>query len=104
MHNICRAFTLYNDSALPGNTEANQGEYVSFGYYDGISVSRNLFEEVNEKYMFSFLWKYCDDISSKADGTYLSQIVYAFRTDENEKHEADACKASRKTYENTFRK
>ena len=22
MYNICRAFTLYNDSALPGNTEA----------------------------------------------------------------------------------
>lgn len=89
MYNICRAFTLYNDSALPGNTEANQGEYVSFGYYDGISVSRNLFEEVNGKYTFSFLWKYCDDISNKADGTYLSQIVYAFRTDENEEYEAD---------------
>lgn len=27
MYNVCRAFTLYNDSALPGNTEANQGEY-----------------------------------------------------------------------------
>ena len=49
MYNVCRAFTLYNDSALPGNTEANQGEYVSFGYYDGISVSRNLFEDVNGK-------------------------------------------------------
>ena len=46
MYNVCKAFTLYNDSALPGNTEANQGEYVSFGYYDGISVSRNLFEDV----------------------------------------------------------
>lgn len=89
MYNICRAFTLYNDSALPGNTEANQGEYVSFGYYDGISVSRNLFEDVNGQYTFSFLWKYCDGISNKADGTYLSQIVYAFRTDEDKEYEAD---------------
>ena len=89
MYNICRAFTLYNDSALPGNTEANQGEYVSFGYYDGISVSRNLFEDVNGKYTFNFLWTYCDNMSDKADGTYLSQIVYAFRTDENEEYESD---------------
>lgn len=88
MYNICRAFTLYNDSALPGNTKANQGEYVSFGYYDGISVSRNLYEEVNGNYTFSFLWKYCDDISNNADGTYLSQIVYAFRTDENGEYES----------------
>ena len=89
MYNICRAFTLYNDSALSGNTEANQGEYVSFGYYDGISVSRNLFEDVNGKYTFNFLWTYCDNMSDKADGTYLSQIVYAFRTDENEEYESD---------------
>ena len=89
MYNVCRAFTLYNDSALPGNTEANQGEYVSFGYYDGISVSRNLFEDVNGKYTFNFLWTYCDNMSDKADGTYLSQIVYAFRTDENEEYESD---------------
>ena len=50
MYNICRAFTLYNDFALPGNTEINPGEYLSFGYYDGISVSGNLFQDVDGKY------------------------------------------------------
>lgn len=54
MYNVCRAFTLYNDSALPGNTEANQENMYLFGYYDGISVSRNLFEDVNGKYTFNF--------------------------------------------------
>ena len=89
MYNICRAFTLYNDSALPGNTEANTGEYVSFGYYDGISVSQDLFEGANGQYTFSFLWDHCNNVSQKANGTYLSQIVYAFRTDKNRAHEAD---------------
>lgn len=89
MCNICRAFTLYNDSALPGNTEANSGEYVSFGYYDGISVSEDLFEGANGQYAFSPLWKHCNSVSNNANGTYLSQIVYAFRTNENKEYEAD---------------
>lgn len=87
MYNVCRAFTLYNDSVLPGNTEMNIGDYVSFGYYDGLSVSENLFEDAYGKYMLNCLWKYCVDMSKKANGTYLSQTVYAFRTDENDEYE-----------------
>ena len=83
MYNVCKAFTLYNDSALPGNTETNPGEYVSFGYYDGLSVSENLFKDADHKYMFSCLWTHCLDMSRNANGTYLSQTVYAFRTDES---------------------
>ena len=87
MYNICRAFTLYNDFALPGNTEINPGEYLSFGYYDGISVSGNLFQDVDGKYTFSCLWDHCVKVSEQAKGTYLSQTVYAFRTDESREYE-----------------
>ena len=87
MHNTCRAFTLYNDSAVPGNTKGNLAEYVSFGYYDGISVSDNLFCEKDETDTFAFLWKNCVKESQRSNGTYLSQIIYAFRADEEDTYE-----------------
>ena len=44
MRNIGRPFTLYSDF-LPSGKESRKWQYLAFGYFDGVNVGDNLFED-----------------------------------------------------------
>lgn len=76
-HNICRAFVLYNDF-LPPATAVHEGwQYMSFGYYDGLSVGNNLFESNN--WSLENLWKYNAMQGEELDGSYSYRILWGLR-------------------------
>ncbi len=45
MYNICRPFVLHNDFLPPSREVHQDWDYLSYGYYDGISVGKNLFSD-----------------------------------------------------------
>ena len=81
MCNICRGLTLYKKFWPMIEERENLAEYIPFGYYDGISVSNNLFENSDEKYVFSHLWEESINKAEKVDETYLHRTIYVFRSE-----------------------
>lgn len=80
--NICRPFVLCNDFIPPTSNESNNWQYLSWGYFDGITVEENLFK--NDKSNEDNLNKLCQfyyNQSEKLEGSYSTQIVFGIRTE-----------------------
>lgn len=75
--NICRAFTLYNDFLPPVSVAHNNWQYMSFGYYDGVSVGRNLFK--NNEWSLKRLWDYNVHQGIQMNGSFSYRIMWGLR-------------------------
>lgn len=75
--NICRAFTLYNDFLPPVPEAHKTWQYMSFGYYDGVSVGRNLFK--NNEWSLKKLWDYNVQQGKQMDGSFSYRILWGLR-------------------------
>lgn len=83
MYNICRPFILYNDF-LPPSKEAHDWQYLSLGYYDGIDVGDNLFNNESTKTVdlgLEKLWNYYVKRNEKLNGSFSEQIIFGLRTE-----------------------
>lgn len=81
MKSICRPFILYTDFLPPSHTAHKNWQYMSWGYFDGISVEKNLFED--GKYDFNKLWEFSGKQKEQFDGSFSQQIVFGFRSEED---------------------
>lgn len=86
--NICRPFTLYNDFIPPVSGDHSDWRYFSFGYYDGLKRGENLFKD--GKYSLLPMWEYYLEQSAGLDGSYLSQILYGLREEQEKEVITDA--------------
>lgn len=87
MYNICRPFILHNDFLPPAEGAHDDWAYISYGYYDGVSVGENLFDQ--GRVDLRSLWEYSVERSSAMSGQFLEQTIFGFRSDEDEQQEAD---------------
>ncbi|EOT27077.1 hypothetical protein C805_01181 [Eubacterium sp. 14-2] len=85
MYNICRPFILHNDFLPPSREVHQDWDYLSYGYYDGISVGKNLFSE--GAIDLKRLWKYSVERSTLMTGKCQEQVIFGFRSDEDERWE-----------------
>lgn len=81
MRNIVRPFTLYSDF-LPAGKESRAWEYLAFGYFDGVNVGDNLFED--GEWDFGKMWQHSEKEKEALDGSYTEQTIFGFRTEEQE--------------------
>ncbi|MBR4982836.1 MAG: hypothetical protein IKY94_09775 [Lachnospiraceae bacterium] len=81
MKNICRPFILYSDF-LPPVKECREWKYLSFGYYDGVDVEENLFND--DKWDLNKLWDTISKRKKKLSGSYTEKIIFGFRTEEDD--------------------
>ena len=81
MRNIGRPFTLYSDF-LPSGKESRKWQYLAFGYFDGVNVGDNLFED--GEWNFEKMWQHSEKEKDILDGSYTEQTVFGFRTEEEE--------------------
>lgn len=79
MQNICRPFVLYNDFLPPGSEIHETWDYLAFGYYDGLSVGDNLFEQSDCS--FGRLWDYEKKQLKNLKGKYSEKILFGFRNE-----------------------
>lgn len=77
---ICRRFVLHNDF-IPPTDKAHSWDYLSFGYYDGISVGENIFH--GNGCNLVDLWEDNINTVERLDELESMQLIYGFRT-ENE--------------------
>lgn len=80
--NVCRPIILYNDFLPPDPKPHEDWMYLAFGYFDGISIRRNLFKENNVS--LEQLWEYDLVHTAALKGGYSSQILYGFRYEEED--------------------
>ena len=81
MRNIGRPFTLYSDF-LPSCKDSRKWQYLAFGYFDGVNVGDNLFE--NGEWDFEKMWQHSEREKDVLDGNYTEQTIFGFRTEEEE--------------------
>lgn len=85
MKNVCRPFVLYNDFLPPSNEAHMDWDYLSFGYYDGLTVDDNLFIVSNNQALnmsLPKLWDYYVKSSEELNGSFSSQIIFGLRTED----------------------
>ncbi len=80
--NICRPFVLCNDFIPPTSNKDYKWRYLSLGYFDGIHIGPNLFEE--NKVSLCKLDNFYQKQSNELNGSYSTQIVYGVRTETTE--------------------
>lgn len=98
MKNICRPFILYNNFLSSSENKDNLVMYTSFGYYDGLTIGKNLF--VNNRIDLRKMWKFYVNQTNNLNGSYSSQIIYGFRSEQqdNKKDEKFWRYANQKKY------
>lgn len=79
MRNICRPFTLYSDFLPPAKT-SREWQYLAYGYFDGVNIGDNLFED--GKWNFEKMWRYSEAEKPHLDGSYTERTIFGFRTEE----------------------
>ena len=81
-----RILYLGNNHVPPTNNDI-KGEYISFGYYDAIKISENIFKENGGKFDLSKIWIQSVKDIFEMKGGYSVQAMYLFNDDtiENEK-------------------
>lgn len=57
-------------------------DYVAFGYYNGLSVGANLFQE--KACSLECLWEYEREHLQRLGGTYSEKIAFGFRTEDED--------------------
>lgn len=84
--NICRRFVLHSD-LIPPTKEVHEWDFLAFGYYDGISVGKSL--PMEDGLSLSRLWDDSAEIEENLDGTETMQIIYGFRTEDDQEINTD---------------
>ena len=79
-YNVCRPFVLYNDFLPPDTEPHREWQYLVFGYFDGIMVGGNIFDE--GICSLERLWDYDMEQIKALEGRYSFQIIYGFRSDD----------------------
>ncbi len=86
MQNVCRPLYIYDDYLMESST--HNWEWVSFGYYDGIDVGENLFED--GQIVFSRLWdKYVEYKKFASRSIVQRQIIWLMRTESDQAGTSD---------------
>ena len=80
-YNICRPIVLYNDFLPPDDKPHDKWQYIAFGYFDGVKVGENIFQE--GQCSLERLWDYDVNQMQELDGRYSAQIIYGFRSEED---------------------
>ncbi len=75
---VCRRFVLHNDF-IPPTREPHQWDYLAFGYYDGISVGKNIFGQ--EPWDLQKVREENHRIICGSEEAESRQIIYGFRTE-----------------------
>lgn len=78
--NICRPIVLYNDFLPPANEPHDKWQYIAFGYFDGIKIGENIFQD--GRCSLEELWDYDVSQAQELEGKYSTQIIYGFRSEE----------------------
>lgn len=86
MKNICRPFILYNDFFPPVSEAHSEWQYLSFGYYDGVSVGEDLLED--GKCNFNALWEYYVTQGERMNGSYSALILWGLRCEKEEAYDS----------------
>lgn len=81
MKNICRPFILYTDFLPPSYEPHKDWQYMAWGYFDGIRVEKDLFEDGGCD--FNKLWEFSGRQKERLDGSFSQQIVFGFRSEED---------------------
>ena len=80
-YNICRPIVLYNDFLPPDDKPHDKWQYIAFGYFDGVKVGENIFQE--GQCSLERLWDYDVNQMQELDGRYSAQIISGFRSEED---------------------
>lgn len=85
--NICRPFILYNDFLPPVSKPHDDWQYMSFGYYDGVSVGENLFKD--KEWCLKKLWDYDLCQGNDMNGGYSYRILWGIRSESSDLPESE---------------
>lgn len=84
---IGRPFILYNDFLPPTREIHTTWECLSFGYYDGVTVGNNLFDENGCN--LRKVWEHYIRHGQEMDGSFSSQVIIGMRNEEDEEAISD---------------
>lgn len=79
-YSVCRPIVLYNDFLPPDVEPHRNWGYLAFGYFDGIMIGKNLFQ--NGGYSLEQLWLYELEQTEALEGKYSAQVLFGFRCED----------------------